>query len=89
MAWIATIDRAAATGELREVYDQLAARPIPAPYRPPHGGSPGIHRAHSLDARLLFAVFRTTGSLHGGDGLSWSERELVAATSARTAGCFY
>jgi hypothetical protein len=89
MAWLQMIDKRDATGELREVYDALASRPIPSAYIPPHGGSPGIHRAHSLDARLVAAVFRTTGTTHAGTALTWAEREVISAVSARTVGCFY
>jgi hypothetical protein len=89
MAWIRMIDRHEAEGELLAVYTAMASRPIPSAYRPPHGGAPGIHRAHSLDARLVTAVFGATGTLHAGDALSWAERELVAAVASRTSGCFY
>ena len=83
------IDKREAEGDLLAVYEAMAARPIPSAYRPPHGGAPGIHRAHSLDARLLTLVFGTTGSMHAGEKLSWADRELVSATAARTVGCFY
>jgi hypothetical protein len=89
MPWIAMIDKAAAQGELLEVYSQLAARPIPSVYRPPHGGAPGIHRAHSLDATLMRLVFGATGTIHQGDALSWAERELLAAVSSRVDQCLY
>lgn len=88
MAHIQMIDRRDADGELAAVYDAMAARPLPPAYRPPHGGAPGIIRAHSLDPRLVRLVFGTTGSLHAGS-LAWGERELVSAVAARTAGCFY
>lgn len=89
MAWIQTIDKSKAEGELRAVYEAMAARPIPSAYIPPHGGSPGIHLAHSLDATLVRHVFGTTGTLHAGAALTWAERELAASVAARTAGCFY
>jgi hypothetical protein len=89
MAWIRMIDRSDAQGELREVYEAMASRPIPSVYRPPHGGAPGIHRAHSLDAQLVRVVFATTGSIHGDQGLSWAERELVAAVASRVNQCLY
>ncbi|MFT3772108.1 MAG: hypothetical protein QM820_42420 [Minicystis sp.] len=89
MAWIRTIDKSQAEGELLEVYQAMASRPIPSAYIPPHGGSPGIHLAHSLDASLVRHVFRTTGTLHAGDKLSWAERELASSVAARIAGCFY
>jgi hypothetical protein len=89
MTWIRMIDRDAAEGELAEIYRALAARPIPSAYRPPHGGAPGIHRAHSLDPALLTAVFGATGTTHAGAELTWAERELVSAVAARTVQCFY
>ncbi len=89
MPWIQTIDRAAARGELLDVYTTLAARPIPSVYRPPHGDAPGIHRAHSLDPALMRHVFGVTGTIHQGDALSWAERELVAAVSSRVNQCVY
>ncbi|HEX2571866.1 MAG TPA: hypothetical protein VH877_20155 [Polyangia bacterium] len=89
MAWIQTTDRNTATGELLEVYQALAARPIPSAYIPPHGGAAGIHRAHSLDPMLMKVVFATTGSMHQGEALTWAERELVAALTSRAGQCFY
>ena len=89
MAWIRTIDRAEADGELRAVYEAMASRPIPSAYIPPHGGAPGIHRAHSLDATLLTHVFGVTGALHRAGELTWAEREIVSATAARVDQCLY
>ena len=89
MAFLRMIDRATADGELRDVYAALAARPVPAVYRPAHGDAPGIHRAHSLDATLMRHVFGATGTSHQGDALSWAERELVAAVSSRLNQCVY
>jgi hypothetical protein len=88
MAWLRTIDRNEAEGALRAAYDAMAARPMPSVYRAPHGGAPGILRAHSLDAELLRCVFATSGTLHAGE-LSWADRELVSAVAARTSECFY
>jgi hypothetical protein len=89
MAWIRTIDKAEAEGELRAVYDAMASRPIPSAYVPPHGGAPGIHRAHSLDATLLQRVFGVTGVLHRAGALTWAERELCSAVAARVNQCLY
>jgi len=89
MAWIQVIDRHEAEGELREVYEALMSRPIPSAYLVPHGGAPGIHRAHSLDAGLVRAVFTATGTMHAGAALSWADRELISAVTARTTECFY
>jgi hypothetical protein len=89
MAWIRMIDRHEAQGELREVYAAMASRPLPSVYVPAHGGAPGIHRAHSLDAALVRHVFGATGTMHPGEALSWAERELIASVCARLNQCLY
>jgi hypothetical protein len=89
MGWIRMIDRREATGDLAAAYEAMAARQMPSAYRPPHGGTPGIVRAHSLDPAIVRAVFTTSGTLHAGQALTWADRELVAAVSARTTECFY
>jgi len=89
MAHIQIIEAEAAGGELREVYASMAKRPMPAAYRPPHGGPAGIQRAHSLDAKLMAVVFATSGSQHQGPALSWAERELIAASASRANQCLY
>lgn len=83
------IDIADAEGELREVYQGMAARPIPAAYRPAHGGAAGIQRAHSLDPKLMALAFGATGTMHQGVELSRAERELLASVAARTSQCLY
>lgn len=83
------IDSADAQGALREVYAGMATRPMPATYRPPHGGAAGIQRAHSLDPALMKVTFATTGAIHLGDALAWAERELIASVAARTSQCLY
>lgn len=88
MAWLQTIPRGQAQGELAEVYAAMAARPIPDAYRPPHDGAPGIMLAHSLDAELMKRTFGGTGSLHR-TPLEWAERELIASVTSRTNQCFY
>jgi alkylhydroperoxidase family enzyme len=89
MAHIRIIEAHEAEGELREVYEAVKTRPMPAVYRAPHGGPAGIHRAHSLDPQLMKITFAATGTMHAGEGLSWAERELIAATASRTNQCFY
>ncbi len=89
MAWIRMIDRAAAEGDLLDVYTALAARPLPSAYHPPHGGAPGIMRAHSLDPALMRLVFTTSGSTFQGTELTWAERETIAAVASRTNQCLY
>ncbi len=80
---------AASTGELREIYDKMMARPLPPAYRPPHGGPPGIITAHSLDPQLVPRVFGTSTTLNGAGPLEWHERELVNALVSRLNQCFY
>jgi Carboxymuconolactone decarboxylase family len=89
MAFIRMIDRHEARGELLDVYTAMASRPIPSVYVPSHGGAPGIHRAHSLDAALVRHVFGATGTMHAGEHLSWAERELIATVSSRLNQCLY
>jgi len=89
MAWIEMIDSDRAEGELLAVYTAMAARPIPAAYKPPHGRAPGIVRAHSLDPALMKVAFGASGTLHLPGRLPWAERELIAAVASRTAQCVY
>jgi hypothetical protein len=89
MAHIRIIEAHEADGELHEVYEAMKKRPLPPVYRPPHGGPAGIHRAHSLDPQLMKITFAATGTFHVGDGISWAERELIAASASRTNQCFY
>jgi alkylhydroperoxidase family enzyme len=89
MAYIRTIGASEAEGELSEAYAAMAARPMPAVYRPPHGDAPGILRAHSLDARLVRLTFAVSGTLATEATLSWTRRELINAVTSRQNGCFY
>ena len=83
------IDYAASSGKLREIYDQMLARPLPGPYKPAHGGAAGIITAHSLDPELIPLVFGCSASLNGAGPLAWPERELVNALTSRLNKCFY
>lgn len=83
------IGHAASTGALRETYETMLARPLPPVYRPAHGGAAGIISAHSLDAALIPRVFGCSSTLNGAGPLTWSERELVNATTSRLNQCFY
>lgn len=86
---LAIIDYAASTGTLREIYDKMRERPLPAVYRPPHGGVPGIISAHSLDPQLIGRVFGCSTTLNGAGPLSWPERELVNVITSRLNQCLY
>jgi hypothetical protein len=88
MAWLTTIPRSAAEGELADVYAAMAARPMPAVYIPQHGDASGIIRAHSLDPRLMTRVFGLYGMLQG-PALPWELRELVNTATSRANDCFY
>lgn len=83
------IDHAASTGALRELYDRMLARPMPAVYRPAHGGAAGIITAHSLDVELMPRVFACSSSLNGAGPLPWADRELVNAMTSRLNQCLY
>lgn len=89
MTTLATTDYDAASGELREIYDRMQARPLPPAYRTRHGGPAGIIVAHSLDPQLIPRVFTTSGTLNGAGPLAWSERELVNALTSRLNQCLY
>ncbi|MDI1483791.1 carboxymuconolactone decarboxylase family protein [Polyangium sp. y55x31] len=89
MPHIRIVEAHEADAPLRAVYEAMMSRPIPAAYRTPHGGPAGIIRAHSLDPDLLRITFTATGTFHRGDGLTWAERELIAASASRTNQCFY
>jgi alkylhydroperoxidase family enzyme len=88
MAWLATIPRSDAVGDLAQTYAAMAARPIPEAYRPPHDDAPGIVRAHSLDAELMRRTFAVSASLHQST-LDWADRELISSVTSRTNQCFY
>jgi hypothetical protein len=80
---------AESTGMLRDIYDRMRERPMPAVYRPAHGGAPGIIQAHSLDPALIPKVFGTSTTLNGAGPLAWPERELINATTSRLNQCLY
>ena len=83
------VDHPQSTGALREIYDRMLARPLPAAYRPKHGGVAGIITAHALDPALIPKVFGTSTTLNGTGPLTWPERELVNATTSRLNQCLY
>ena len=90
MPWIETIDVSRATGALAEIYVRMRERPLPAVYRPPRGGSPGIVMAHSLDPALLALMFGgVSASLATDDTLSWPQREIVNTATSLANQCFY
>jgi hypothetical protein len=78
-----------ATGALADVYTRMMSRPVPAVYRPTHGGVAGIIRAHSLDAGLIPCVFGLSSGVNQAGPLTWAQRELVASITSRLNQCFY
>jgi alkylhydroperoxidase family enzyme len=79
----------ASTGLLREVYEQMMQRPMPAPYIPAHGDAAGIIRAHSLDPELMRRVFGLSGALAADSSLTWPQREVIHTVTSRLNQCFY
>jgi hypothetical protein len=77
-----------ADDDLRDAYLEMAARPMPPAYQPPHGDAAGIIRAHSLDPELLRRTFAVSGAL-ANDALAWHTRELINSVTARENECFY
>jgi alkylhydroperoxidase family enzyme len=89
VAWLKTVPRAEATGELAEAYVAMVDdRPMPPVYRPAHGDAAGIIRAHSLDPELMRRTFGVSGAL-AACTLPWPDRELLASVTSRTNQCFY
>lgn len=84
-----TISYADSSGELRAVYDQMLARPMPPAYRTNSGTIPAIIQAHSTDPQLILRVFQTSSTLLGEGPLTWTERELVASVTSRINQCWY
>jgi hypothetical protein len=89
MAWIRTIDSPEASGDLAAVYARMRERPMPTVYRPPHGGAPGIIRAHSLDPELIGIVFGGMSASLATDSLAWPLRELVNTATSLANQCLY
>lgn len=78
-----------ANGLLQELYQRMAARPLPPIYRPSHGGQSAIIVAHSLDPQLLPLVFAFGAQVNGQGPLTWQQRELVNTITSRLNQCFY
>jgi hypothetical protein len=90
VAWLKLVGFNESQGDLRATYQRMRARPLPAVYRPPHGGPPGIMLAHSLDPRGIEVVFGgMSSSLASGGALNWAQRELVNTVTSLTNQCFY
>jgi alkylhydroperoxidase family enzyme len=81
MAWIKTIEPAAATGELQREYEKAVQRA---------GKVFNILKVQSLNPAALGAsmqLYLTT--MHGRSGLARAERELLATVVSWANRCFY
>ena len=81
MSWIATIDEAAATGQLQEIYRELKEE---------RGKVANIMKVHSLNPQAMKAHLDLYVTLmFGKSGLSRQERELIAVAVSAANGCEY
>lgn len=81
MAWIHTIDEDDASGELEELYEELAA---------PWGGIDHILKIHSLNPPSLRGHYLLYRSLmFGSSELSRAQRESIAVVVSGANECFY
>ena len=78
-----------ANGLLQELYQRMAARPLPPIYRTYHGGPAAIIVAHSLDPQLLPLLFSFGAQVNGQGPLTWQQREFVNTITSRLNQCFY
>lgn len=80
---LAFIPYDAATGALREIYDSLRERSLPAGSRTAQRGVPPLVAMHGLDPQLIPRVLGAAATLNDSGPLSPPERELVSAITAR------
>jgi uncharacterized peroxidase-related enzyme len=81
LSWITTIDEAAATGKLQEIYQEL---------REERGKVANIMKVHSLNPQAMKAHLDLYVTLmFGKSGLSRQERELIAVAVSVANGCEY
>jgi alkylhydroperoxidase family enzyme len=81
MAWIPTIGKDAADGELSRLYDQIA------PGDEPLDNILGIHSLHPRTLRDHLMLYRTL--MHGDGPLPRRERELIAVAVSSANRCHY
>lgn len=81
MSWIRMIPEAEASGELKELYDELTA---------PWGGVDNILKIHSLNPpslRTHYEFYKTL--MRGKSNLSRAQREMIAVVVSVTNRCHY
>ena len=81
MSWIRVIPEAEASGELKQLYDEMIE---------PSGGVDNILKIHSLNPASLrthYEFYRTL--MRGPSGLSGVQREMIAVVVSATNSCHY
>ena len=81
MSWIKVIPEAEASGELKELYEQM---------NEPWGGVDNVLKIHSLNPASLrthFEFYKTL--MRGPSGLSRVQREMIAVVVSATNRCHY
>ncbi len=81
MAWIRVIQEVEASGELKQIYDQLTE---------PWGGVDNVLKIHSLNPgslRAHFEIYKTL--MRGASGLSRIQREMIAVVVSSANHCDY
>ena len=81
MAWIKVIPEAEASGELKQLYEQMVE---------PSGAVDNILKIHSLNPASLrthFEFYKTL--MRGPSGLSRAQREMIAVVVSATNRCQY
>ncbi len=81
MSWIKVIPEAEASGELKELYEQM---------NEPWGGVDNVLKIHSLNPASLrthFEFYKTL--MRGPSGLSRAQREMIAVVVSATNRCHY
>ncbi len=81
MAWIKVIQEEEATGELKQLYEQMTE---------PWGGVDNVLKIHSLNPASLRAHFEIYKTLmRGASGLSRIQREMMAVVVSSVNHCHY
>ncbi len=81
MTWIKVIPEAEASGELKQLYEQMVE---------PSGAVDNILKIHSLNPASLrthFELYKTL--MRGPSGLSHAQREMIAVVVSTTNRCHY
>ena len=81
MAWIRVIEENEAKGHLRELYSRITE---------PWGGVDNIMKIHSIEPRAMEAHLSLyKRAMHEPEGLSRTQREMMAVVVSQLNGCSY